>query len=82
MTEVLTSLRSQRLTIQFISATEVLTSLGDQVYVRSEIETPSGDGNTYTSHSCHQKVRPPKGYNHSTIQVKQDLNNLFISITK
>ena len=38
------------------------------------METPSRDGNVDTSHSCHLKIRPLKGYDHSIIQTRQDLN--------
>ena len=80
--EVLILLGDQRLAVQSIFTSEVPTLLGDQVSVRSGIKTPSGDSDVDTSHPCRPKVSPPKGYDHSTIQVRQDLNNLFISIVK
>ena len=80
--EVLTLLRGQRLKAQSISATEILTSLGDQMSICSKMKTPSGDGNADTSYSCHPKVRPPKGYDYSTIQITARSKNSVIFITK
>ena len=44
------------------------------MFVRSEMESPSGDGNTDKLHPCNPKVWPLKGYDHFTIQTSQDLN--------
>ena len=68
--------------VRFIFAIEVLTSLGEQISVLSEVKTPSRDGNAEAAHSCHPKVRPLKGYDHFTIQIRQDPNNSVISSTK
>jgi len=56
-------------TAKSTSSTEVLSTS-----VCSEIEKPSRDGNADTSHSYHLEVRPPKGYDHSTRQIRKDLN--------
>jgi len=48
----------------------------------SEIESPSEDGNADTSHPCHPEVRLPKEYDHSTIQIRQNLNMTVNSITQ
>ena len=42
--------------------------------VRSEMESPSGDGNTDISYPCRPEVRLPKEYDHSTVQTRQDIN--------
>jgi len=52
------------------------------MFVRSEMKTPFRDGNTDTSNYYHPKVTPPKSYEYFTTQIKQDLRNSVISITK
>ena len=46
------------------------------------MKTSSGDVNANISYSCRPEVTPPKGYEHFTIQTRQDLNNSVISIIK
>jgi len=50
------------------------------MHVHSEMKTPSGDGIADMSYSCHPKVKAPKEYEHSIIQIRKDLNNSVISI--
>ena len=44
------------------------------MFVRSEMDSPSGDGNIDTSHHCHSEVKPPNGNYHSTIQTRRSRN--------
>ena len=50
---------------------------------RSEMEMPSRDGNTNTSHSCHLKVKPPRGWSfHITNQTRsKQLLHFYYKIT-
>jgi len=48
------------------------------MYVLLEMKISSGDSIADMSYSCPSKVRPPKGCEHSRIEVRQDLNNLVI----
>ena len=82
MTEVLISLRGQCLAAQSVFSTGVFISLIEQMYAHLGMKTISVDDNIDRSYSYHLKVTLLKGYEYSTIQISQDLNNLVISITK
>ena len=45
--------------------------------VHSEMKILSGDDTNDMLYFCHPEIEPPKGYDYSKIQTKQDINNSF-----